>query len=119
MKLNVNERLTLTGVIPQKGNFETMATVDKLKKVLYLSEEETIKYDVKQGEKMITWNKEASERKEIEIGELALSLIMKSLKKLDDGEELTEQQYNVYKAIKEEEEEKKKVKDKKQEEKQS
>lgn len=113
MKLNVGERLTLTGVIPKEGNFNTMETVEKLKKALYLSEEEVVEMGLKQGADEIPANEFTTARKEVEISELGMAMIMKGLKKLDDDEKLNSFQFNVYKYLKEEEEKKKEKESKK------
>lgn len=114
IKLNVTERLVLTGIIPEKGNFRTMNTVDKLKKVLHLSEEEIEEYELKQNGENLVWNKKGSERKEIEITELGFELLMESFEKLDKEENLNIFQFPVYKYFKEfvEEKEKKEVDEK-------
>jgi hypothetical protein len=109
MQLNVNERLIIIGVIPEKGNFKTMTIVEKLRKVLYLSEEEIEEYEFKQKGEQLGWNKKGVERKEIEISELGMELIMESFEKLDREEELTYlHQYPVLKHIKKEKEKKEK-----------
>ena len=40
MKLNVQDRLILSKIVPEKGNFETMDTVLKVREALLLIEEE-------------------------------------------------------------------------------
>ena len=110
MKLNVSERLTLVGIVPQKGNFETMTTVQNLKDLLYLSEEEVKEFEVKQSPDNVSWNEKATEKREIKISEMGMHLLTKVLKGLDEKEELTSAQYLIYKRIKEEGEEKEKTK---------
>lgn len=107
MKLNVGERLTLTGVIPQEGNFDTMNIVENLKRVLYLSEEEVLEMGLNPGASDIPANEFTLEKKEITVSELGKHMIMKSLKKLDEQEKLNSFQFNVYKYLKEEEEKEK------------
>jgi predicted transcriptional regulator YheO len=105
MQLNVNERLVIVGVIPEKGTFKTMSTVEKLRKILHLSEEEVKEYELVQKEEQLSWNKKGIERKEIEISELGMEMIMDSFDKLDKAEELIYlHQYPVYKYLKEEKE---------------
>lgn len=104
MKLNVHERLILSSLLPEKGNFETMGTIEKLRSVLLLTEEEVEKYEFKQSSKgTITWNKEGSEQVEIEISIKGMALLISTLEKLDEKEELDLHAYNIYKRIKEEE----------------
>lgn len=102
MKLNVNERLIIVGIVPEKGNFKTMTTVEKLKSILHLSEEEIKKYEVIQKGESLLWNKLGVEKTEVEISELGHELIMDGFEKLDKKEELTLQQFTVYKYLKEE-----------------
>jgi len=110
MKLDVGERLTLTGVIPKEGNFETMSIVENLKKALYLSEKEIVAFGLTPGAAEIPANEHTTKKIEIDISELGLNMIMKSLKKLDEEEKLNSFQFNVYKYLKEQEEESKKPK---------
>ena len=112
IKLNVGERLTLTGVIPQEGNFDTMDTVEKLKKILYLSEEEVKKFGLELGADQLPVEV-LKEETQVDISELGMALIMKSLKKLDEGEKLDQYQFRVYKHLKEIEQEKKQKEQKK------
>jgi len=105
MKLNVGERLTLVSLVPEKGNFETMATVEKLKSVLYLSEEEVTEYAVSLVGPKTKWNEKGNEGKEVEISQTGMSLITKILKGLDEKEELTGSQYKIFKRIKDEQKE--------------
>ncbi|MHA1815367.1 MAG: hypothetical protein ACTSX1_05125 [Candidatus Heimdallarchaeaceae archaeon] len=106
MKLNVNERLVIVQILPEKGNFKTMTTIDKLKKFIYLSEEEVKEFEFGQkfvGDKeTLVWNKKGIEKTEVEISELGIELIMESFEKLDKAETLTYQQFGVYKYLKEE-----------------
>jgi len=117
MKLNVSERLVTVGVLPEKGNFKTMNTVENVKKVLHLSEEEVIEYELKQTGEVIGWNKKGAEKTEVIISELGFELIMESFEKLDKESNLTIHQFPVFKYLKEVKEEmdnpKEKPKDKK------
>jgi len=103
-KLNVAERLTLVQIIPEKGNFKTMSTVEKVKTTLYLSEEEREEFEVKQAGNNLAWNEKGSEQREIEFSDFGRELIIESLEKLDKEENLTSPQFLIYKQFKEEEE---------------
>lgn len=113
MKLNVNERLVIVGLVPEKGTFKTMNTVQKLKDALHLSEEEVKDYEIVQTGESLRWNAKGLERKEIEISELGMELIIESLEKLDKEEQLTINQFPIFKYLKEVKEELEKPKDKK------
>ena len=106
MKLNIQERLILSRIVPEKGNFETMTTVEKLKEALFLSEEEVEKFELKQSDTAITWNEKGSEREDIELSIKGKALLVKTLEELDEKEELNAQQYLIFKLFKEEDGEK-------------
>ena len=108
-KLNVAERLTLVQIIPEKGNFKTMTTVEKVKDTLYLSEEEREEYEIEQVGNQLTWNEKGSDQKEIEFSDFGWELLIESLEKLDKDATLTSPQFLIYKQFKEEEEEKTKA----------
>jgi hypothetical protein len=108
MKLNIQERLTLIGVVPQKGNFETMSTIENLKLLLYPSEEEVKKYNIKQSEDRIEWSAEAStEPVEIPMTSVQRDLILKELNRISQEENLLYPQYSIFKRFKTEDETKK------------
>jgi hypothetical protein len=100
MKLNIAERLTLVNVIPEKANFETHKMIEVLKELLYPSEEESKKFEIKQIDNNISWNKEGSEPVEIKITKGHKDLLKKQLEKLNTEEALTHPQYLVYKRLK-------------------
>jgi len=102
MKLNVNERLTLVRAVPEKGNFVTMSTVENLKAILHLSEDEVKEFELKEAGGMLTWNKGGSEPKELELSELGLELLQKQFEEMDKKEELTLPDFHLFKRLKEE-----------------
>jgi hypothetical protein len=101
MKLNVQERLTLVSVVPEKGSFETQKMIEALKDLLYPSEEESREFEIKQFEKTISWNKKGTEQIEIPLTEGHIELLNKQLELLDSKEELDSAQYQVFKRFKE------------------
>ena len=101
MKLNIQERLTLVNVIPEKANFETQKMIEALKDLLYPSEEESEKFNIKQLEKTISWNKEGSEGVEIKLSKGMTDLLKKQLTTLSEKEELDYLQYLIFKRFKE------------------
>jgi hypothetical protein len=117
MKLNVNERLIIVGVIPEKGTFKTLNTVDKLRRILHLNEEESIKYELQQKGDQLSWNKLGIERVEVDISELGFELIMESFENLDKNENLSIIQFPIFKYFKEFKEEMDKPKEEKPEDK--
>ena len=95
MKLDVRERLTLLGIMPQEGNFITLKVLRKLKDNLSFSEEEIKKYNFKQVDQHVTWEQD-TEPKAIEIGTQAKIIIQDALKKLDEEKKLTEAHLTLY-----------------------
>ena len=99
MKLNISERLILVNVVPEKGNFETMSTVESLADILYPSEKEVKEFSIVQGEDKISWNAKGSESIEIDLSELQLNFLIKQLETLSDQGHLNLQQYKLLKKL--------------------
>lgn len=102
MKLNIPERLTLVNLLPEKGGFATMNTIEGLTKVLYPSEAEVIKYEVKQDTSTISWNAEGAKQVEVKLSEKQFEFLLSQLEDLDKKEELTVNHYNLLKRFKDE-----------------
>ena len=100
MELNISERLTLVNLLPEKGNFETMKTIEALRDILYPTEEEVKKFGVKQTSNNISWNEEGAKEIPLKFTKIQKDLLKESLDKLDEKEELTFAQYSVYKKFK-------------------
>lgn len=96
MKLGVQERLILLGVLPQEGDFVTLKIVRQLQSDLSFSEEEIKRYNFKEDKKRIHWDNEDKQGKEIEIGDKAKEIIATALKKLNDTKELKMSQLSLY-----------------------
>lgn len=99
MKLNISERLILVNVVPERGNFETMSTVESLAEILYPSEKEVKEFNIVQGEDKISWNAKGSESIEIDLSELQLNFLIKQLETLSDQGHLNLQQYKLLKKL--------------------
>lgn len=97
MKLNIPERLILVNSIVDKGSFATLKMIEEVKGKLYLSEEETEKYEVKQIGDDITWNSKAIEPLEFKFSKGQKEFIIKSLKSLDEKEIATSAHFALYK----------------------
>lgn len=102
MKLNIQERLTLVNLVPEKGNFITMSIVDGLRLILYPSEAEVKKFDLKQDDRLLTWNEEGSKKTEVKISDSQIDFLMDQLEKKSIANELDFLQYSVYKRLKDE-----------------
>ena len=95
--LNIPERFILIGLLPEKGNFETLKTVDALRELIYPSEEEVGKFEIKQNKETISWNQEALKFIEYEFTLIQLKMIQDNLSELSDKEELAYTQFLLYK----------------------
>ena len=96
MKLNVLERITALGILPEAGNFVTLKIVQNLQMALSLTEAEFKEYGVVQKDDQLTWNEKGREEKEIKIGEKATDILVEALKKLDEEKKLTNQHFSLY-----------------------
>lgn len=111
MKLNIQERLTLVNLIPEKGNFLTMSIVEELRLCLYPSEKEIKEFDLKQEGNILTWNEKGSKRIEIKLTDSQKGFIMDKLEELSKENNLNFAQYSVYKRLKEESKDKSDIKE--------
>ena len=96
MKLNVLERITALGILPEAGNFATLKIVQDLQRALALTEAEYKEFGVSQKGDQLTWNSKGLEEREIKIGEKAKDILIESLKKLDEEKKLTQNHYSLY-----------------------
>ena len=96
MILNVLDRVTLLGVLPEQGDFVTLKIVRQLRESLSFTEEELRELKITQSEDRINWNPSADKGKEIQIGEKATDIIVGALKQLNDQKKLTQQHYDLY-----------------------
>lgn len=104
MKLNIQERLTLVNVVPEKANFDTMSIIEGLKLLLYPSEAEVKKFEIKQDGKTLYWNAEGSKKIDIKLTEGQRNLLLKQLNSLSERDDLDFNQYSVLKRFREEKE---------------
>lgn len=100
MELNIRERYVLIGVIPERGNFETMSTIESIQKLLYPSEKEVKEFGIKQEAEAIRWNQKGELSVEIEFSETQLTLIKKTLETLSEKDNLSMSQYQIFKKLK-------------------
>lgn len=103
MKLLIQERILLFGLVPQRHNYETLKQLEETKKQLEFSEEEMRKYDISHkemtdGRMEVKFNLEVAEgyEKEVKIKPLAMSAISKVLEDMNRNEALSEQLMSLY-----------------------
>jgi len=100
IKISVPERYLLIQVIPEKGNFKTMTTIESLTKVLYPSEEELKEFEIEVKEDRIVWGKKALDQIELEFTDAQIELIVAELDKRSEANELNFNQFLLYKRFK-------------------
>lgn len=111
MKLTVNERITLLGILPKEGNFLTLKIIRKLKEDLSFTEAEHKLYQFKNsGESFvdvdgsvsvvpansIRWNGDVDQNREFDFGVKATEAVVEALKELDKAKKLQEAHISLY-----------------------
>jgi len=97
MKLGVYERLILLNILPQTGDFLSIKIIHELKQNLSFTEAEHKELNFEHGNgNELRWAEEADKPKEIEIGDVAMSIIRETLEKLSKEKKLTEQHLAIY-----------------------
>ena len=101
MKLNVLERITALGIMPEAGNFVTLRIMNDLREGLGFTEAELKEFNIQYGQgknkDQITWDaKGLKEEREIKIGEKATDILVETLKNLDKEKKLTNQHFTLY-----------------------
>lgn len=96
MKLNVLERLTLMGILPQSENYATFKIVADLKTQLSFSEKEIKDFGVEFKGDQVSWNPLKIKEKDIEIGEALRGIIVVVLQKLDSDKKIDEKNISLY-----------------------
>ena len=105
MKLNIPERLTMVNLLPEKGSFATLKTIETLKNALYPSEKEVKKYEIKQSGNNLSWNKKGIEEQvDIEITEGMRDIIINALEELDKKEQATSAHFYMHERLTQEKE---------------
>lgn len=95
IKLNVVERMLLSSILPAKGTFQTLKLLRVLKEALSFTEEENKELQFKQEGDKIHWQENHKEW-DFEIGDTMNEIIVKTLKEMDEKEELTDDFYTLY-----------------------
>jgi hypothetical protein len=88
MKLDVSARLRLLAILPEQGNLLTLKIVRELREELSFSEDEHKIMKLVVKEDRITWSDKAGE-KDVAIGDQSKELIEKRLRELNEKDELT------------------------------
>lgn len=89
MELNVGQRIRLLNILPEQGNLLTIKIVRQLREELSFTEEEHKKFAVRVEGNRLMWDAENLETKEVEFGPKATELVEKRLRELNEKDELT------------------------------
>ncbi len=85
MKLSVQERIILAGLLPQEGNILTLRVVNELLSSLGFTEAEHERLQFVTEGTQIKWQQGAVNDKEIAIGDKAREVIVSALKKANEA----------------------------------
>lgn len=104
LKLTVEDRILIYGLIPQESDYETLRDFKKLEDDLKFNEDETRRFDISQvkdettGLAHVTFNKEVTEGhlKDVKLPARANAAIVERLHKLSNDKKLTYQYLPLY-----------------------
>lgn len=104
LKLTVEDRILIYGLIPQESDYETLRDFKKLEDELKFNEDETRRFDISQvkdeasGLAHVTFNKEVTEGhlKDINFPARANAAVVEKLHKLSNDKKLTYQYLPLY-----------------------
>ena len=94
--LKVAERVILMGLLPGGGDYLTYKIVHELKENVGFSEEDIKKFNIRQDNELLLWDRDKEDDKEIEYGEKAEEIIREALKKLDEDKKINEKNISLY-----------------------
>ena len=96
VKLNVGDRVSLLKIIPfpKEGGRLAFKLIDDFIAAISFSEKDFKDFKIKEEKGQISWG--ATKDKEIEIGDVILSIIKNSLTQLDKEEKLDRYSYLLY-----------------------
>jgi len=96
MILTVSERLTLLGILPKEKNAADMRILRDLRMNLSFTEEERKKWGIVANEETLMLHWEENGETEIPVGEIATSIVVGELRKLDEQDKVSEKILLVY-----------------------
>lgn len=97
MKLTIQERLLLGGILPQQGNYTTIIAVKEIKDKIAITKEEIEKYQIIFTEQMVTWSDEGNAYEiDVDFGKTLQVIINEALQAKNKANELTEQMISLY-----------------------
>lgn len=96
MKLSVAERLTILGVLPQKGKYDTLIHAKAIREAVAISSDEAEAIELEAKEGGLTWDGEKAEEKDIEFNAKQAGIIADALDEMNEKGELTAQHISCY-----------------------
>lgn len=102
MKLDLVERLTLLGTLPEKGNFVTIKILRKLRESLAPTEQEIEEFGLRSTDWQVGSGQGVAE---IEISETQRGIIVDALQEADKNKQLTVQHISLWEKFCEDEKE--------------
>jgi hypothetical protein len=88
LKLNVYERLKISGFLPKRSNFEKAMIISDITAKLKLKQEDIVLYEIKSAENSISWNEKGSEAISFTFTETELQVLKDSLEEVNKKDEV-------------------------------
>ena len=99
MKLTINERIILFGLLPKEGSFSTLRILREAKEALELTKKERKDWEVVMHPNgAVQWNSDKAKEVNINCNDV-LDIAEAALIKLDKEEKLTENHISLYEKI--------------------
>jgi len=89
MDFTLKERYLLLNALPEQGDFRTIKTIAALRDELFVSEQEVIDFKIVADGDRIIWDTTCEKPKVIDIGPIATTIIVDTLKAMDAEKKLT------------------------------
>jgi len=96
MKLNLVERIRLGQLLPESGNVANLRILTELRLRLGITEEEHARFKIKADGENIRWDPTVDTTTDIEVGDVAKSIIRDQLLKMDEAEAMTVEHVSLY-----------------------
>ena len=100
MKLTVLERIVILNLLPTEGDFLTLRVCQEARELLEFPVDEQREVElVVQEDKRVHWNAEKDPKKDINLSQSALDIIIKRLKELDESKKLDNETFPLYEKL--------------------
>lgn len=95
MKLTVMERLLTQSLIPREANYANLKLIREAREELSFSDAENKQLNFRVDKDRTEWNP-VDIQKDIDLGETVTGMVVKELKRLDEANKLTAEQFSLY-----------------------